>query len=175
MELALAAHPGRCCGPLAQWVAAVTCCATARTMTPVNFADLIAAASKNRDGWNAQRALQCAQSLSDAVDSSLRVKVRWVDWDDGAGENWARVLWDNDVVAVVAMPLPLALVSERIGESPGTEALTGVVVSRFAEWGRPLYTIGSVDAALRAFAMPAWPDVDLDAPVSPWDIWWATV
>lgn len=61
--------------------------------------------------------IEAARATADSLARSAFAKI---DWDDGAGEQWLRVLDDHQVVALVSARLPLV-----IFEGPGT-AVSGI-------------------------------------------------
>lgn len=62
------------------------------------------AATRGRPQWTRDR----ARSLAESVTASL--PNAQLDWDEDAGEDWARVVVDQWVVALVRIPIPLLLV-----------------------------------------------------------------
>jgi hypothetical protein len=128
--------------------------------------DLLKAASM-RSEWTRDQGRLLALTLSDSIpDAGL-------DWDEDAGEEWARILVEEDVAALVRIRIPLVIVvrqeARRIGGEIGDAAILIVVDDMDA-----LNLSAQEDSLLMAF-----PERELSANLDPEefsssDLWFAT-
>src|SRR5688500_3241869 len=101
--------------------------------TTLDITSCITRALRDRSRWSADAAGRLTQSISELVSGE-------VDWDRGAGEDWARVLVAENVVCTIAIPVPLGLVLSRQGPAiSGILRDHGVVVIEFDEWDEPRF------------------------------------
>lgn len=61
-------------------------------------------AGRLRAAWSPDHARSLAASFARAIPDA------WVDWDEESGEEWARVLVDQFVVALIRAKIPLVIV-----------------------------------------------------------------
>ena len=77
----------------------------------IDVTDVFARAIMDRKAWTVDRVARILDALLLAVPDAE------VDWDRGAGEDWARVLRDGAVVALVHAHRPLAVVAAEHAEA----------------------------------------------------------
>lgn len=88
---------------------------------PMDIAAQLLEAASRRTSWSIERASDLARTVAALVPGAE------VDWDDDSGEEWARILVDRFVIALVRAQLPLVIVVR--GEVGRLRALgSGVVV-----------------------------------------------
>jgi hypothetical protein len=57
-----------------------------------------------KPGWRQERGRELGQEIASRLDG-------WLDWDRGAGEDWARVLVDDEDAVLICMLGPLLIVT----------------------------------------------------------------
>jgi len=95
-----------------------------------------------------------------------------VDWDEGAGEGWLRVLADAHLVALVSTKLPFVFLQASTSEvADSVEGVTVVAVSDFydVQLSCSLAILGEIFGA-----SPRFRSLDPDG-FSANDLWYATV
>lgn len=122
-------------------------------------------ASKRRASWSLERGRKLVQAISSSIAGAE------VDWDEDSGEEWARILLGDRVVAMVRVRIPLAIVLNELS-IPASMRREVVFIS-----------VGSLDAtSMRAdpesvaSAFPervVSPTLDLNE-FSAFDLWFAT-
>jgi hypothetical protein len=123
-------------------------------------------ATSLRPAWSADRARSLANALTEAIPDA------WVDWDEDSGEEWARILEDRFVVALVRAKLPLAIIVR--GEANRLRQLNhGAVAIVVDDMDTPLLT-ATGESVRRAFPeREVSPTLD-PAAFSAMDLWFAT-
>ncbi|HEX7131799.1 MAG TPA: hypothetical protein VF228_04455 [Iamia sp.] len=114
--------------------------------------------------WQGAEALATAAGLADAIGGAA-------DHDDGAGEDWARVLLAREQVGMVHMRRPIALVEPDLPlPARGHELL--LIVSLPLGVPNMRATPEAID---QAFGHGGHSPAVLDVVFSPMDLWFATV
>jgi len=104
-----------------------------------------------------------------------RVASAKLDWDLDAGEHWARVVANGEVIVLLWSLGPLAFVGSS-WRQPLSDVLSAaeVVVEPVLNWDASVYTLSS-DAVSSIFHRANLPDVVNLARFSANELWWATV
>lgn len=97
-----------------------------------------------------------------------------VDWDQGAGEAWARVLDGTSPVALVWTAIPFAFVHPRASELRRLLAGSGVEILELSDFDEPILRLDP-DALNEVIEFKRWPEVITPSRLSASDLWWATV
>lgn len=123
-------------------------------------------AVSSRAAWSPGHAGSLADSLAQAVTGA------WVDWDEDSGEEWARVVVDQFVVALIRARTPLVLVVR--GEAShlrrlGSEAVSVIVDDLETPW------LTATEESIRQ----AFPEREVSPTLDPtafsaMDLWFAT-
>lgn len=83
-------------------------------MSKADISTSVMQALQDRQHWGASRAHAVAKRLRHAVPRGS------IDWDQGAGENWIRVLTaSSNPAGIVAVPLPIAIVERQWSDQCG--------------------------------------------------------
>jgi hypothetical protein len=127
----------------------------------------ITAFTAGKPDWRPERGVWLGRAIAGRLDSEL-------DWDEGAGEAWARVLDGGRVVVLICMLGPLLIVTGDT--AAGLADITA---------GLPVITVPSIDdeilecrgESLRAaFGEQGWDAIGFDmACFSAGDLWYMTV
>jgi hypothetical protein len=125
----------------------------------------IARALRDRGTWSTTRVEDLVREIAHTVVGSH------VDWDLGAGENWARVLLGDDVCALVSAEMPLVIL--RASLAGGVDSGPGVEVVTVDNFHAREHEIDAGTAEALGVTVPL-AQFDRGA-FSVMDLWWATV
>lgn len=107
-----------------------------------------------------------------AADSLARRRSAKVDWDDGAGEEWLRVVDDHHVAALVSARIPLAIIEVAGDTDAGMPPQVAAINVHDLD---ETELSASLEALAEAFGSPArFHALDLSG-FSGNDLWYATV
>lgn len=137
-------------------------------MPVMDITAAIRAFSAGKADWRRERSVQLGGAIAARLDSPL-------DWDEGAGEGWARVLAGGRVVVLICMSGPLLIVTGDT--AAGVADITA---------GLPVITVPSIDDEIlqcrgdslrAAFGEQGWDnETGFDmARFSAGDLWYMTV
>jgi hypothetical protein len=140
-------------------------------MTCSNLTPYLLEARLRSTSWTNADFQRLVSNLLESVGESS------LDWDQGAGEGWARILVGNQVVAIVRFDEPLVFLLDRY--------LTGSLANELQEHKIVLVRTGDMDSktykldveSIRdIFPNLQWPYEAIDpGELSVLDLWWATV
>ena len=133
-----------------------------------SFSESLRRALHRRDEWSHDRAKRVMQSLLAAVASA------WLDWDEGAGESWARLLIGDKFAALVSLEMPLVIIRNSLmGYANGLSELDGIEVVPVSGFDDRSY---SIDRELaQALQLPRL-EAEFDTRhFSITEFWWATI
>lgn len=117
--------------------------------------------------WRPERSVQLAGAIAGRLGSQL-------EWDDGAGEDWARVLAGGRVVVLVCMLGPLLIVTGDIAADVAGIAAKLLVISVPSIDDEILECQG--ESLRAAFGEQGWDETDFDMTCfSAGDLWYMTV
>lgn len=125
---------------------------------------LEAARAKTQD-WTRYEAISVAKGISESLDGIL-------DWDAGAGEQWARIIVAGRVVSIVSITLPLVISQTSVPHSWSTPIRwTHLVVPSMEE---PILT-GRIPVLDDVFGTSSRLEVLDPSGFSADDLWYSTV
>ena len=133
-------------------------------MSMMDITTLLEKAVASTIVWSGETFIGLLHSLAAGVDGAS------IDWDEGAGENWGRLLVGDEVIAMVFRPRPLMVVRSPLSEH---DASAGVPVLAVEDMSAEVFSAERavverlVDRAISS-------DWD-DAKFSVDELWWATV
>ena len=116
--------------------------------------------------WSATAAVEAARALGGGRPEAV------IDWDDGAGESWVRLLAGNTVIAYVSTVVPLAMITGQSAETTGLDSVAqSITVSSMTD-----PELSSSQAAIETAFGPSerFGLLDLEQ-FSADDLWYATV
>jgi hypothetical protein len=129
----------------------------------MNISPVIEAAASSAMAWSRETFTTVLNTLAASVDGAI------IDWDEGAGENWGRVLLRSEVVAIVCRRHPLMVVKSTFDYH---EVPAGIYILIVDDMSSQVFTVerSAVEKLIgRAVS------TNLDAAAcSIDDIWWAT-
>ncbi|MFO0592871.1 MAG: CPCC family cysteine-rich protein [Polyangiaceae bacterium] len=97
-----------------------------------------------------------------------------VDWDEGAGEDWATIVADDRVATYVSMAAPLAIVEQRFFPAIGPElSARGLTIIHVDDMKTAALRC-SQDVLVQLTGFPVSENVDYEH-LSVWDLIWATI
>lgn len=118
-------------------------------------------------GWSSQRLNATLAALAEAVPGSA------VDYDEDAGEEWARLLLGNDIVAILWLRGAFGLVHRRFSDLVPQLTSAGLVIEVISDWDAPVFTIDREDLC-SLFERGTMTDAVNPARLSASELWWAT-
>lgn len=131
----------------------------------ISIDDSLQRAIDLRSSWSRDRAYDAASSLAGTLEGVI-------DWDEGAGEEWMRIITGNRLEVLISVKVPLAFVSLRASRQVSLEEeLELVVVENFDE----VQFSCSTEKLNEAFGWTRKMEVLNPASFSVNDIWYATV
>ncbi len=131
-----------------------------------DLTDVLLQAKSNATPWSEEKLLSTASRIQQACGGRL-------DWDRGAGEDWACILADVAIAILrVDFPLVIALAykSHRIWDDLQRDGLSVFQASGFHN---PEYRIDPAKVA-SIFSRERWDVLDTER-LSIADLWWATI
>jgi hypothetical protein len=134
----------------------------------LTLVEALRGAVRRRGEWNRDRAKRAIEYLLAAIAGSR------LDWDEGAGEAWARLVIGDDLAALISLEWPLVLVRASLehytGNGPELEGAETFPVSDFDDRRY------SIDDVLTEGLGIVVTDAEFDPRhFSLKELWWATV
>lgn len=131
----------------------------------IDIDDTLRRASVLAGNWSADAALEVAHGLGRSVAATI-------DWDNGAGETWIRLIKESQVVGLISTAFPIAFVVSEIG--PEEAQHQGLLILALLAIDEPILR-AEKGALSEAFGATARLDaLNMDA-FSAHDLWYATV
>jgi len=128
--------------------------------------DAIREAWKRRDQWSEVLLRGALQCICGHIPGAI------VQWDVEAGEDWARILSNGRVLALLRVDCPLALVGKR-DDDLTSNCLSDVVVLSVESMQEPIFS-GDRDVIQLLCSGPLTKEFD-EKRFSIDELWWATV
>lgn len=131
----------------------------------INIDEHLLKAREVAGSWTAATATEVAQAIGRRCEAVI-------DWDEGAGESWVRLVIGRAVVAYVSTVLPLAIIERRLAETGELDPkVHSIVVGAMAD-----PELSSSEAAVEiAFGQSSRLDMLNRDGFSADDLWYATV
>jgi len=140
-------------------------------MSTVDLTPLLLAAPQSRSAWSKAKLREATSCILERLPGTT------LDWDDGAGEEWGRVLQDKTVRALFHVQSPLVFMLTRY--------LTERLTNDLREIGIHVMSVDDLEAKryrldnsrlTDIFPGRSWPYDAVDPnKLSVLDLWWATV
>jgi len=127
----------------------------------------IKAARDRADAWSWDRSVAAIRSFADHNGLTL-------DWDQGAGEAWARLIDAGRPVALLWTRIPFGFVDPRAIELKRVLRQAAIEFVELPDFDEPILRLDIRDVEPVVDAS-RWPDAVVPARLSASDLWWATV
>ena len=133
----------------------------------VDLTSIIQEAKQRSPDWSTKSVWNSLKRISQKIENAQ------IEWDEGSGEDWGRVLSKGEVCAIVYRNFPLVIVLEKhIGSV--SEDLENVVVVDIQDFETRKYRINK-DKINSFFPPDRWSDTVSPGNFSIRELWWTTV
>lgn len=138
----------------------------------VDLTPFLLKAAQQDTNWSKNNLLHTLNQVVQTVPGAI------IDWDEGAGEDWASILGPNRVLAIVRVDIPLAIIGTEMTRIKDIFERQAVVVICAADWQASEYGI-DISALEKQLPGWNWPS-EITSPsgsqsISIQDLWWATI